>query len=245
MLLVNHHHAPNNDLPTIEPLVSDDLPELLKLSREEAWTHTERDWKVMLTTGQTYGHREDHGSRKLLSCIQVTDYGASLATLGMLLVANRHRKRDNGQGGRGDDDAPPAIVGYGLAKFQQANNYLLNVGPVVAADTWTALALCHRLTQHHEGAIRLDVFASQQELIHELITSLFYQQDGERQAVMLRQPTTSTNVNGVKDEPVPKCLLPGNRSNLYNVRRPSLSQEPELSDNFFERWYRTLLPTPT
>jgi len=107
-------HTP--DHPSILPLVSDDLPELLKLSREEAWTHTERDWKVMLATGQTYGHIDYRHSlnttssssgsssstssssrtssnRKLLSCIQVTDYGPSLAMLGMLIVSKRHRMR--------------------------------------------------------------------------------------------------------------------------------------------------------
>lgn len=322
MLLVNN--APNDRLPTIEPIVSDHLPELLKLSQEEAWTHTERDWKVMLATGQTYGHlvSEDRTSRRLLSCIHVTDYGASLATLGMLIVAKRHRKRglatslvnhvlgkhhqshrpmglvaasqaqsfyppfgfvSTGEhvvkltrtGGHNMDETPTilenfplttpsvskhdakrailfdrqathldrshllvgllstsdraffvqdgshgggnnTIVGYGLAKFQQASNnaLLLNVGPVVASDPLTAFALCHRLTQQHEGPIRLDIFGSQHKLIHELITSLGFQPEGERQAVMLRH-NTATTINGVNKELGTKLLLPGNRNVMF------------------------------
>lgn len=102
-----------------------------------------------------------------------------------------------------------SVVGYGLAKFQQGNA-LLNVGPVVATDASTALALCCRLIQHHEGDSRIDVFESQQELIYELITSLGFQQEGERQAIMLRHKATTPGTN----EEMAK-LLPGNRSVMF------------------------------
>ena len=327
MLVVNK--APDDRLPIIEPLAFDHLPELLKLSQEQAWTHTERDWKVMLATGQTYGHLLVEDRRQLLSCIHVTDYGASLATLGMLIVAKRHRKRglatslvnhvlgkhhqspmglvaasqaqsfyppfgfaSTGEhvvkltrtGGYSMDDetptildkfpltttsvskhdakraiifdrqathldrshlldellstsdrafvvqnesqdgddknAPPPILGYGLAKFQPAsdNSHLLNVGPVVATDTLTALALCYRLTQHHEGPIRLDIFSSQQELIDYLKTALGFHPEGKRQAVMLRQTMTTTaaaTTSGVNEDPDTKLWLPGNRSVMF------------------------------
>jgi len=81
-------------MPIVTPLRLQDLPFLLGLSQEAGWGHTEGDWRTALHCGQGYGHRCQQGT--LISCVNVTAYGASFAALGMVIVAKSHRSRGLG-----------------------------------------------------------------------------------------------------------------------------------------------------
>lgn len=82
---------------TISKLGIDDIPFLMSLTQEQNWAHTERDWRTMLLSGHTFGHRQgddDGGSSKnLLSCAHFTEYGPAFASLGMLLVSKSSQKQ--------------------------------------------------------------------------------------------------------------------------------------------------------
>ena len=84
--------------PEVVLLGLEDVPRLLALSRQVGWSHTERDWKAMVSTGTTFGHchsKDDGcgGDDSLASCIHMTEFGTQFATLGMLIVSKPHQKK--------------------------------------------------------------------------------------------------------------------------------------------------------
>jgi ribosomal protein S18 acetylase RimI-like enzyme len=79
------------DRPAIETLGPADSAALLALSETIGWPHTPEDWKVVLETAQVFGHRAN--GRSLASSGALFRYGATLASIGMVLVAPAHRRR--------------------------------------------------------------------------------------------------------------------------------------------------------
>ena len=68
-----------------------DTPGLVALSTSIGWAHTLDDWSTILDAGHVVGHRDPAGAP--MSSAALFDYGDSLLSIGMVLVAPSHRRR--------------------------------------------------------------------------------------------------------------------------------------------------------
>ncbi len=68
----------------------DDLSDLLALSQQAGWEHTEADWAALLKTGTAFGHRDESG-RAISSCV-TTAFGSAMTALGMVIVREENRR---------------------------------------------------------------------------------------------------------------------------------------------------------
>jgi GNAT superfamily N-acetyltransferase len=63
----------------------------MALSTSIGWLHTLEDWTTILDAGRVVGHRDSAGAP--ISSAALFDYGDSLLSIGMVLVAPSHRRR--------------------------------------------------------------------------------------------------------------------------------------------------------
>ena len=76
------------DTPPVEPLDHPDAADLLRLSQAIGWAHSSDDWHTILEVGRVFGHRADGG---FASSGALFDFGATFASIGMILVAPAYR----------------------------------------------------------------------------------------------------------------------------------------------------------
>lgn len=81
---------------TIDRLMPEDLDACLALAESRGWRAERRRWALLFAAGEVYGIRAPDGG--LAGCVSLARYGAGLAAVGMMLVAERFERR--GLGGR-------------------------------------------------------------------------------------------------------------------------------------------------
>ncbi len=83
----------------IGPCTENDLAGLLRLSSAQDWPHTEDDWRMILASGEVFGHRNIQD--EILSCAAMIPYDSAgtgpSTSLGMIIVDAKARRRGLGQ----------------------------------------------------------------------------------------------------------------------------------------------------
>ena len=79
----------NKAVPTLFDLGAEDLPALLALTAQVGWPHTAADWTDYLDMGAVFGIRDADGG--LAACTALFRYGPQLASVGLVIVDERHR----------------------------------------------------------------------------------------------------------------------------------------------------------
>jgi GNAT superfamily N-acetyltransferase len=100
----------------VRRLTPADLPAIVKLAADRDWPPEESKWRLMFAVSEPFGVDDPAGG--LAGAVVLTRYGASLAAIGMMLVAARHGRK--GLGGR--------LLQYALARAGDAVVYLTATG---------------------------------------------------------------------------------------------------------------------
>ncbi|MDT9692005.1 GNAT family N-acetyltransferase [Streptomyces sp. P9(2023)] len=87
--------APLDQLP-VRVLTAEDLTACSDLSEDRGWPREEHKWNLLLTAGTGYGIDDPDGKGLIASSV-VTSYGPGLATIGMVLVAERYARQGVGR----------------------------------------------------------------------------------------------------------------------------------------------------
>jgi GNAT superfamily N-acetyltransferase len=96
----------------VRRLTPADLPAIVGLAADRGWPPEESKWRLMFAVSEPLGVDDPGGG--LAAAVVLTRYGASLAAIGMMLVAARHSRK--GLGGR--------LLQYALAQAGDAVVYL-------------------------------------------------------------------------------------------------------------------------
>lgn len=79
----------------IDRLTPDDLDACLTLAKDRDWPPERHKWRLLFDVGVVYGVRDDAG--RVIATTVLTRYSGDLATISMVLVANRHERRGIGR----------------------------------------------------------------------------------------------------------------------------------------------------
>ena len=96
----------------VRRLTPADLPAIVELAADRDWPPEENKWRLMFAVSEPFGVDDPAGG--LAGAVVLTRYGASLAAIGMMLVAARHGRK--GLGSR--------LLQYALARAGDAVVYL-------------------------------------------------------------------------------------------------------------------------
>ncbi|MGH3395374.1 MAG: GNAT family N-acetyltransferase, partial [Streptosporangiaceae bacterium] len=80
----------------VRRLTAADLPACSVLAVDRGWQPTPENWRLLFELGEIYGVDDPGGG--LAGAVGLTRYGPGLASIGKMLVANRHGRQ--GLGGR-------------------------------------------------------------------------------------------------------------------------------------------------
>lgn len=87
--------TPLAELP-IRRLTTDDLIACADLSEDRGWPREEHKWGLLLAAGTGYGIDDPAGKGLVTACV-LTSYGDGLASIGMVLVAERYARQGIGR----------------------------------------------------------------------------------------------------------------------------------------------------
>ncbi|MFF3323264.1 GNAT family N-acetyltransferase [Streptomyces sp. NPDC002889] len=87
--------SPLSDLP-IRRLTSKDVVSCADLSEDRGWPREDHKWGLLVTAGTGYGIDAPDGKGLTAACV-LTSYGAGLAAIGMVLVAERYSRQGIGR----------------------------------------------------------------------------------------------------------------------------------------------------
>ena len=78
----------------VRRLTPADLPAIVELAADRDWPPEENKWRLMFAVSEPFGVDDPAGG--LAGAVVLTRYGASLAAIGMMLVAARHGRKGLG-----------------------------------------------------------------------------------------------------------------------------------------------------